>query len=170
VTEPRHNTWRSDTVIFAVVFVIALAVTALTDYLNGLADPPAYLIATLAAASTALFGAVSSDKGKRDRDVSATAIRAEAKADDALGRSDASMDVALSRVVMVQERELAANQASLQLMKEAVKVKEASGVAVLPETRDSIALMETQIRRLAEDIEKNRAQAHLSHPHIEGGH
>jgi hypothetical protein len=154
----RHRSWASDTAIFGVVFVVVLAITALTDYLNGPADPPAYLIATLAAASTALFGAASSDKGKRDREVSATATRAESKADDALGRADASADATQLRVLGVQEREFAANRAALQLMRDAVEVKESAGIPVLPATIESIRLLERQTDLLAADIRERREQ------------
>jgi hypothetical protein len=154
----RHNSWLSDTVIFATVFVVVLVITALTDYLNGQADPPAYLVGLCGAAGSALFGAASSDKSKREREVSDTANRAESKADDALGRSDASMDTSLARVLDVQERELAANRAALQLMHDAVEVKESTGVPVLPETLTAISQLERQTDLLADDIHKRRAQ------------
>jgi hypothetical protein len=160
---PRYRTWASDTVIFAAVFVVVLAITALSDYLNGSDDPPAYLVGLCGAAGSALFGAASSDKSKRDREVSATATRAESKADDALGRSDASMDVALSRVLDVQDRELAANRAALQLMRDAVEVKESSGIPVLPETLVAIAQLEHQTELLSEDIRKRRLEATKPH-------
>jgi hypothetical protein len=157
-SSPRHRSWLSDTVIFGVVFVIVLAITAISDLLNGAADPPAYLVGLCGAAGSALFGAASSDKAKREKEVSATADRAESKADDALGRSDASMDVALTRVLHVQERELAANRAALQLMREAVEVKQSTGVPVLHETFEAISQLAAQTDRLAEDIIRRRLQ------------
>jgi len=66
---PRHRSWLSDTVIFAAVFVIVLLATVITDILNGPADPPAYLVGLCGAAGSALFGAVSSDKSKREREI-----------------------------------------------------------------------------------------------------
>lgn len=94
---PRHRSWASDTVIFAVVFLIVLITTVLVDALNGPNQPaPAYLTGLLGAAGAALFGAAGSDKSKREREISddaATArrrttslnedqIRTEAKVDD----------------------------------------------------------------------------------------
>lgn len=154
----RHSSWTSDTVIFGIIFVIVLIVTVLTDQLNGPDPAPAYLTGLLGAAGAALFGAAGSDKSKRDREVSATATRAESKADDALGRSDASMDAASSRVIDVQERELVANRAALQLMKDAIEVKESSGIPVLPETLIAIAQLERQTDLLVNDIHNRRLQ------------
>lgn len=155
---PRHRSWASDTTIFGVVFVIVLAITAASDLLNGSADPPAYLVGLCGAAGSALFGAASSDKSKRDREVSATATRAESKADDALGRSDATENYAINRVLDVQERELAANRAALQLMREAVEVKQSTGIPVLNETFEAISQLEAQTDSLAEDIIRRRMQ------------
>lgn len=170
---PRHRSWASDTTIFGVVFVIVLAITAVADFLNGSADPPAYLVGLCGAAGSALFGAASSDKSKREKEVSATADRAESKADDALGRSDASMDVALTRVLHVQERELSANRAALQLMREAIDVKQATGVPVLHETFEAISQLQAQTDKLAEDIVRRRIQiereSHKDSPHAEEG-
>ena len=159
---PRYRSWLSDTVIFGVVFMFVIGVTALVDTLNGPADPPAYLVGLCGAAGAAFFGFASSDKSKRDRDVSATADRAESKADDALSRSDASMDVAFSRVLDVQQRELMANRAALQLMRDAIDIKEAAGIAVLPETYEAARQLDHQITLLAEDIRKQRLKAEVS--------
>jgi hypothetical protein len=157
-TGPRHRSWASDTVIFGVVFVIVVVITALADYLNGPADPPAYLVGLCGAAGSALFGAASSDKGKREREIGATATRAESKADDALGRSSTSFDVALHQVLEVQERELATNRASLRAMLDAVEVKELNGIPVLQETFTLIEQSRAQIKSLVEDIAKRRQQ------------
>jgi hypothetical protein len=157
-TGPRYRSWASDTIIFGAVFVIVLAITALTDYLNGPLDPPAYLVGLCGAAGSAFFGAASSDKSKREREVSATAIRAESKADDALGRSATSFDVALHQVLDVQERELAANRVAMRVMLDAVEVKEMNGIPVLPETFASIEQLRRQSVLLAEDIAKRRKQ------------
>jgi hypothetical protein len=140
------------------VFVIVLVITALTDYFNGPLDPPAYLVGLCGAAGSAFFGAASSDKTKREREISATATRAESKADDALGRSATSFDVALHQVLNVQERELAANRVAMQVMLDAVEVKELNGIPVLPETFASIEQLRRQSVLLAEDIEKRRRQ------------
>lgn len=156
--EQRHRSWLSDTVIFGVVFVFTVGITVTVDILNGPVDPPAYLVGLCGAAGSALFGAASSDKAKREKEVSATATRAESKADDALGRSDASMDVAMTRVLHVQERELAANRAALQLMREAVEVKQSTGIPVLNETFTAISQLEHQTDLLAEDIIRRRVQ------------
>lgn len=85
----RHRSWASDTVIFGIVFVIVLIVTVIVDQLNGPdAPPPVYLTGLVGAASAALFGAVGSDKNKRERELTRdvrvageTGDRAEAKAD-----------------------------------------------------------------------------------------
>jgi hypothetical protein len=152
---PRHRSWASDTVIFAVIFVVVLGITAVSDYLNGSADPPAYLVGLCGAAGSALFGFASSDKNKRDKEVSATAIRAEAKADDALVHSH---DVVLGHVLDIQERELAANRAALQLMHDAVQVKELNGIPVLPETHVAMAQLQRQVDLLDAEIQSRRAQ------------
>jgi hypothetical protein len=92
---PRHRSWASDTVIFAVVFLVVLIVTVTVDATNGPAPAPAYLTGLLGAAGAALFGAAGSDKSKREAEIAAdaavarmmasdtndTAVRAEAKAD-----------------------------------------------------------------------------------------
>jgi hypothetical protein len=92
---PRHRSWASDTVIFAVVFVITLLVTVIVDATNGPDPAPAYLTGLLGASATALFGAAASDKSKREAEIAQdarvaktratsineTAVRAEAKAD-----------------------------------------------------------------------------------------
>lgn len=83
--------WSNDTIIFAIIFVVVLLATVLVDQFNGDAPPPVYLTGLLGMASTALFGVAASDKSKRDREISDTADRAEAKADDALGRADSSL-------------------------------------------------------------------------------
>lgn len=91
--------------IFGVVFVIILIVTATADQLNGPNQPaPVYLTGLLGAASAALFGAAGSDKSKREAEIAddariaksratetrETANRAEAKADTlvSLARSE----------------------------------------------------------------------------------
>lgn len=157
-TGPRYRSWASDTIIFAAVFTIVLGITALTDFLNGPSDPPAYLVGLCGAAGSALFGAASSDKSKREREVRDTANRAELKADDALGRSDLATDSALARVLDIQDRELAANRAALQLMRDAVDVKEQTGIPVLAETYVAIDQLERQTELLRQDIQKNRSR------------
>jgi hypothetical protein len=160
----RHESWASDTFITAAMFVAILLATIITDYLNGPAQQaPTYLTGLLGASGAALFGAAGSDKSKRDRVVSDTADRAEAKADDALHRSDVSVDNALNRVLEVQDRELAANRAALQLMRDAVEVKEATGIPVLPETLAAIKQLEIQTDLLATDIHRRR------YPPVGGG-
>lgn len=91
---PRHRSWASDTVILGGLFLVILMVTVITSWLSG-QPPPSYLQGLLGASSAALFAAVGSDKSKREReiadeqliariratDISATADRAEAKAD-----------------------------------------------------------------------------------------
>lgn len=93
-TGPRHRSWASDTMIFAVVFLVILFVTVITSWLTH-SPPPAYLTGLLGASSAALFGAAGSDKSKRESEIAedaliarlradvtgATADRAEAKAD-----------------------------------------------------------------------------------------
>lgn len=85
--------------------------------------------------------------------------RTEIKADDALDRSGAFIDEALSRVLAIQEREIVANRAALQLMKDAIQVKEEANISVLPETYDAVTQLEHQIELLAKDIEKRRQEA-----------
>lgn len=64
----------------------------------------------------------------------------------------------LADVIDVQERELTANRAALQLMREAVVLKEVNGVPVLPETRAAIVQLEQQIKLLARDIAERRRE------------
>lgn len=66
---PRHQSWASNTIISLIAFVFTVGLTAAADYLNGPADPPAYLVGLCGMAGSALFGAVSSDKSKRDREI-----------------------------------------------------------------------------------------------------
>lgn len=91
---PRHRSWASDTVILAAVFLVILLVTVISSWISGQA-PPSYLQGLIGASSAALFGAVASDKSKREREIadeqliarlrattiSETADRAEAKVD-----------------------------------------------------------------------------------------
>lgn len=95
---PRHRSWASDTMIFAVVFVIVLFTNVITSWLTH-APPPSYLQGLLGASSAAFFGAAGSDKNKREAEIAddarvaktrateigATADRAEAKADTLAG-------------------------------------------------------------------------------------
>jgi hypothetical protein len=150
-TGPRHRSWASDTIVTAVLFVIVLFTTVITDFLNGPQPAPTYLTGLLGASATAFFAAASSDKNKRDREISATASRAESKADDALGRSVVS-------VLDIQERELSANRAALKSMKDAIEVKESNGIPVLPETHVAVAQLERQIELLAVEINTRRQQ------------
>lgn len=62
----------------------------------------------------------------------------------------------MADVIDVQERELTANRAALQLMREAITTKEANDIPVLPETRVAITQLERQIELLALDIEDQR--------------
>jgi uncharacterized small protein (DUF1192 family) len=64
----------------------------------------------------------------------------------------------MPEVIEVQEREIVANRAALQLMREAVVLKEATGIPVLAETFIAMNELEKQINVLSKDIEKNRAQ------------
>lgn len=64
----------------------------------------------------------------------------------------------LAEVIDLQEREITANRAALQLMREAVVLKQATNIPVLPETFITIAELEKQISVLSRDIKKNRAQ------------
>lgn len=64
----------------------------------------------------------------------------------------------LAEVIDLQEREIVANRASLQLMREAVALKKATEIPVLPETYVAITQLEKQINALARDIESNRAR------------
>lgn len=93
---PRHRSWASDTIIFAVVFVVVVGITALTDYFNGPADPPAYLVGLCGAAGSALFGFVSSDKSKRDREIVADAATAKQRSATTERRVDALVEFATS--------------------------------------------------------------------------
>lgn len=84
----RHRSWLSDTVIFAAAFVVVLGITALSDYLNGPGDPPAYLVGLCGATGSALFGAVSSDRNKREREIVADAVVAKQVAVDTNSKMD----------------------------------------------------------------------------------
>jgi hypothetical protein len=95
---PRHRSWASNSVVSGIVLVIILLATVITDWLNGPEPPPTYLTGLLGLAAGSFFGAVGTDKGKRERemetdietaksravDVNETAIRAETKADRAV--------------------------------------------------------------------------------------
>jgi hypothetical protein len=144
--------------VFGSIFLVTLIITVIVSFFSGPAGPPAYLVGALGAAGSALFGAASSDRTKREIEVSATASRAESKANDALDRSTTSFDVALHQVLEVQERELATNRASLRAMLDAVEVKELNGIPVLQETHDLIGQQRLQITKLVEDIAKRRKQ------------
>jgi len=139
----------------AALFVLVLLATVITDMLNGPTPAPTYLTGLLGASATAFFAAASSDRHKREQEISDTADRAESKADDALGRSEAVSHIAAT-VVEVQERELEANRRALRSMYDAVAFKESQGVPVLPETYMTIAQLERQIDRLANEIEERR--------------
>jgi hypothetical protein len=140
------------------MFLVVLLATVITDALNGPAPAPTYLTGLLGATATAFFAAASSDKNKREREVSDTATRAESKADTALGQSAAVSSMADS-VLAVQERQLLAERAALQAMYDAVEAKEVQGIPVLRETRVTIEQMERQIKLLDAEVEQRRAHA-----------
>lgn len=75
---PRHKSWASNTVISGIALAFLLICTLVSDYF---AEPPTYLVGLLGTAAGAFFGAVGSDKAKKEAEVSRTAKRAEAKAD-----------------------------------------------------------------------------------------
>lgn len=82
MTPPRrglqHDSWPSNTVLITIVFMAVLTLTVITDIIG---EPPNYLVGLLGAATSAWFGTVATDKAKRDAETSATAKRAEVKAD-----------------------------------------------------------------------------------------
>lgn len=91
---PRHRSWASDTVVFAVIFVIILFTTVLVAQLSH-QPPPTYLQGLLGASSAALFGAVGSDKSKREREISDEQLIARLRATDiseVADRADAKAD------------------------------------------------------------------------------
>lgn len=75
---PRHSSWASNTVLMTAVLIVLVIATVVTDMLG---DPPTYLVGMLGSAAGVWFGAMGSDKDKRDKDTAETANRAEAKAD-----------------------------------------------------------------------------------------
>jgi len=78
----QRKSWISDTTVTAALFLAVLIATVITDYTNGPEQQaPAYLTGLLGASGMILFGAAGSEKSKRDRTVSDTAERAEAKVD-----------------------------------------------------------------------------------------
>lgn len=79
---PRHRSWASDTGITFGLLVVLITATALVDAFAG--EPPNYLVGLLGTAAGAFFGALSTDKAKRERDIAEVAVSAKRKA-DALG-------------------------------------------------------------------------------------
>lgn len=92
---PRHQSWASNTVLMTIVLLALLIATVVTDIIG---EPPTYLVGLLGTAAGAFFSALSSDKSKRDADVSRTAHRAEAKADK-LGEIAASEHPDVQQVI-----------------------------------------------------------------------
>lgn len=63
---PRHDSWASNTVLSGIALLVVLALVMITDYFG---DPPAYLTGLLGVAGGTFFGAVGTDKAKREADV-----------------------------------------------------------------------------------------------------
>lgn len=97
---PRHQSWASNSVLAGIALFVILVATVIVDQLNGPSEPPpTYLTGLLGLAGGAFFGAVGSDKSKREADTAHDAattknrmlslnediIRTEAKTDN-LGR------------------------------------------------------------------------------------
>lgn len=76
---PRYRSWASDRFISGAVLLALVIVVGVTDIFG---EPSSYLIALLGTAAGTFFGAISSDKAKRDADVAHIARQAKRKADD----------------------------------------------------------------------------------------
>lgn len=77
---PRHKSWASDTVLVAVLFLVILAATLITDWQNGPdQSAPAYLTGLLGASGAFLFGAAGSDRAKSQRESDDRSSRAESR-------------------------------------------------------------------------------------------
>ncbi|AXN53289.1 membrane protein [Mycobacterium phage Thonko] len=78
---PRHRSWASNTMLAFYALIVCLIATVATDLVG---EPPTYLVGLLGTAAGAFFGAIGTDKQKREDETRETAERAERKA-DALG-------------------------------------------------------------------------------------
>lgn len=74
----RHRSWASDTAIAGAILAVLLIATGVADVLG---EPSNYLIGLLGTATGTFFGALSTDKAKRDAEIARSARRAETKVD-----------------------------------------------------------------------------------------
>lgn len=88
---PRHRSWFSDTNL-SLVFAGAIVVGYVIWDLVGTA--PQGMVTLVGIAGGALFGAVSGDKKKRDKDVEHRAEDAEHRAEAAEAKADRAVEVA----------------------------------------------------------------------------
>lgn len=80
---PRYNSWLSNTVLSGIALGVIFIVTVIMDTANGLEPPPTYLTGLLGVAAGSFFGAVGTDKSKKDADVKASADQASSDAHQA---------------------------------------------------------------------------------------
>lgn len=76
---PRYRSWASDRFISGAVLAVLMIATGVADVFG---EPSTYLIGMLGTAAGTFFGALSSDKAKRDADVAQVAEQAKRKVDE----------------------------------------------------------------------------------------
>lgn len=99
---PRHRSWASDTVITGGILLALIVTTSLIDALVG--EPPTYLVGLLGTAAGAFFGAIGSDKSKREREIERRSTAASRQAGRAERKADLVAEVASEEHPEMTER------------------------------------------------------------------
>lgn len=76
---PRYRSWASDRFIAGAVLAVLLVATGVADHFG---EPSGYLIGLLGTATGTFFGALSSDKAKKDAEVAQVAEDAKRKVEE----------------------------------------------------------------------------------------
>lgn len=84
-----------------IMLLVLIVATVISDYFG---EPPNYLVGLLGTAAGAFFAAISSDKQKRDNEVSSTAQRADETAKRAEAKADTLGEVARQEHPEVADR------------------------------------------------------------------
>lgn len=76
---PRYRSWASDTIVAGAILAVLVIATAVVDAFG---EPSTYLIGLLGTATGTFFGALSSDKAKRDAEVARIAQQAKNRVEE----------------------------------------------------------------------------------------
>ena len=150
----RHRT----NTLHVVLGVIALVWLGFQVWVPA-SEQPTILTQVLQVAFGAWLADLAYDQRSQDEKVVDRVDKLEHKNPGIGGRVDRLESVAgthatLDDLLEAQKRELNANQASLQSMRDIINIKKHAGVPVLPETLRAMEILESQIAALKQEIEQ----------------